>query len=293
MAALGFAGCSVLTSLDGLAPTDAGAGPDAGEAGADAAIADAGQTDAPMIDAPTADAPTGDAGACAAFAHGPKMALAGSICIDTTEVRNADYQLFIAAKGTDVTGQAPECAWNATWQPDAKCTFDPGAQPDYPVVAVDQCDAAGYCKWAGKRLCGKVGGGVVPGTSMSVLDDAKTSERTAACTAAGVHKFPYGDTFDAEACNGGEHSGTRAIVSVATTPGCVGGYPGIFDMAGNVHEWENACDSVTAGDGGANDNCAFRGGSYHDLVQDSCFTAYSWARSMIDCDIGFRCCGDP
>jgi formylglycine-generating enzyme required for sulfatase activity len=222
------------------------------------------------------------------------MVRAGAICIDTTEVTETQYQAFMTAKAGDVSGQVPQCTWNTDWSPKVStCLFDPTGHATFPVTGMDWCDAWGFCAWAGKRLCGRVDGGVVPSTDGGVIDDPKQSERTAVCTKDGLHRFPYGDTFDKNACNGGEHDGTRDTVPVGSTPGCVGGYPGVFDMAGNVHEWENACDKTPAGGPGANDICAFRGGSYHDVLADSCFTDFAWERARIDCDIGFRCCADP
>ena len=83
------------------------------------------------------------------------------------------------------------------------------------------------------------------------------------------------------------------IVAVGTTPGCEGGFPGIFDLAGNVHEWEDACYPIS-GPGDRADKCWFRGGSYHDL-DNSCTSAWEVSRDYVDdlCDIGFRCCADP
>jgi len=288
--------CEAVFPLDGYEGT-----PDGGDVdGSD----DRAAPDAPGDEAvddgdtgPRPDAADGgqspDADVCARFTRGPKMVRAGAICIDSTEVTEAQYQLFIAAKAGDAGLQPPECSWNTTWVPATTCPFDPSGHAAYPVEGIDWCDAYGYCAWAGKRLCGRVGGGTIPSSDASVVGDYRTSERTAVCTQGGALQFPYGNVFDPNGCNGGEHAGPREPVPVETTPGCQGGYPGVFDMAGNVHEWENACDTTTSGANGANDVCAFRGGSFHDVPQDSCATTYAWGRAQIDCDIGFRCCADP
>lgn len=244
-----------------------------------------------------------DAGGCGRFTRGPKMVAVPNGCIDSTEVTQAQYQIFLDAKGTDMSGQGPECTWNATYGAALMCGFDPVGHANFPVNGVDWCDATAYCKWAGKRLCGHVGGGGLietnnyppsTGNMQPDLSRSDISEWTAACSQGGVRPFPYAGSFMGEACNGGEHTGTRAIVEVGTTPGCVGGYPGLFDMAGNVHEWEDACAPLNGNPPGATDGCWFRGGSYHD-PGDSCTMAFQTPRNYVDqdCDIGFRCCADP
>jgi formylglycine-generating enzyme required for sulfatase activity len=285
-------GCRLFVDLDGLqggAPTDGG-GPDAMDAGVDA------PPDAPSSDAPP-DAP-GDAaadasdGGCGRFTTGTPMIKVDGFCIDKTEVTNAQYAAFLAAKGADISGQPSECAWNATYNPSVMCPLDNLGKANYPVNGVDWCDAVAYCKWAGKRLCGKVGGGGLVATTQSPLNDYQQSEWMAACSKNGASIYPYGGiTFDGAKCAGGERGGSATTVPVGSFPGCEGGFPGLFDMAGNIHEWENACFAY---DGGAADHCWFRGGSYHDLG-DTCVTSYDTQRDYVDglCDIGLRCCADP
>jgi formylglycine-generating enzyme required for sulfatase activity len=267
----------------------------------DAAVDAASGGDAPF-DAP-ADAPA-DAVGCGRYTRGPKMVAVPNGCIDSTEVTQAQYQLFLAAKNGDMSGQGPECTWNPTYGPALMCGFDPVGHASFPVNGVDWCDATAYCQWAGKRLCGHVGGGALIETNNDLpatgnmekdLSRADISEWTAACSQGGTRPFPYGGALVPEACNGGEHSGTpRAVVDVGTTPGCVGGYPGLFDMAGNVHEWENACAPLNGAPPSRTDGCWFRGGSYHDNG-NACTTAFKTSRDYVDadCDIGFRCCASP
>jgi hypothetical protein len=72
------------------------------------------------------------------------------------------------------------------------------------------------------------------------------------------HPVPYGDTFVDEACNT-----TAAVAGVRETGGWHGesaSLDGVFDMSGNVAEWEDACmvdpfDSTKT-------SCLLRGGSF-------------------------------
>jgi len=264
--------------------------------------------DAPPNPDTSADAPAGDtasdtpvdAGAtgCGRFTYGPKMVearmLTKPVCVDSTEVTQAQYQQFLTAKNGKTDGQDPECAWNVVYAPSLMCTFDPVNLGSFPVNGVDWCDAKAFCKWAGKRLCGGGNGGHITTDTISELQRSEVDEWTAVCSHNDQMAYPYGPSPLPEACNGGEHSGMpRAIVAVGTTPGCEGGFPGIFDLLGNVHEWEDACYPFT-GTGTRADKCWFRGGSYHDL-DNSCTTAFEVSRDYVDylCDIGFRCCADP
>lgn len=256
------------------------------------------------LNAPTdaaADGPanqdTPAATGCSRFSHGPAMVMAPTptrmICIDATEVTQAQYQQFLDSKNGDTTGQATECMWNNVYGPSQTCTFDPTGHGAYPVNGVDWCDAVAYCAWAGKRLCGGPTGGLIETSAKADLAMAQVSEWAAACTHSGDRAYPYGTAFNGAACNGGESRSTPAIVPVATTPGCEGAYPGIFDLVGNVHEWVDACYQVS-GTPGRRDKCWFSGGSYHD-PENSCASAWDVTRDYVDslCDIGFRCCADP
>src|SRR5262249_40663852 len=110
---------------------------------------------------------------------------------------------------------------------------------DRPVHAVDWCDAFAYCAWAGKRLCGRIAGGSVDPTFGTDL--ASESEWYNACSRGGQHAYPYGDTYDPRACNGLEYgAGTGPQLPVGSLSSCTGGFAGLFDMSGNVSEWEDS-----------------------------------------------------
>jgi formylglycine-generating enzyme required for sulfatase activity len=81
-------------------------------------------------------------------------------------------------------------------------------------------------------------------------------------------------------------------MNVGTNPQCVGGYPGIFDMSGNVEEWENACTPGGAPDGGPSKYvCHVRGGSYlWDGGECEPKIAAIRERYRPGSGIGIRCC---
>jgi formylglycine-generating enzyme required for sulfatase activity len=113
-----------------------------------------------------------------------------------------------------------------------------------------------------------------------------------ACTGAGTSKYVYGgDNYKPGVC---DTDGTGRV-DAGSLAGCEGGFPGIFDMSGNVEEWEDSCEP--AGDAGAsNDSCPWRGGSFNDgdfptnYRCDISGSYYMGPRSTRSLDIGFRCC---
>jgi formylglycine-generating enzyme required for sulfatase activity len=156
------------------------------------------------------------------------------------------------------------------------------------VAFVDWCDAVAYCKWAGKRLCGKIGGGPVARADFA---DATKSQWHNACSAGGAKLWPYGSVYSATACNG-QGNGAGAPIAVASMATCEGGVPGVYDMSGNVFEWEDSCANNTMGQG---DICPTRGGSYQSpavaLRCDDGQTFYRDAAGVVGPYVGFRCCG--
>ena len=263
---------------------------------------------------------------CECPPHMAIVALAGggAYCVDQTEVTKGEYNKFITAN-VPVTDQIDIC------KPPANPTFVPqGAWPPattpapgiafsygLPVHYVDWCDAAAYCKWAKKELCGKIGGGSV---AVADVNDPTKSAWFNACSAQGTKTYPYASTFDVARCNSNATLGhtpgdmpagvygfpangdqgvyqinaSDAVGAVGTdiSTSCQGGSVSLYQMSGNVAEWEDACDATTTVA-----NCRVRGGSYtanDDASQVSCAATRVIARlpaSPADlADVGLRCC---
>jgi len=239
----------------------------------------------------------GDA-ACATGKGGPMRQIptpsGGTMCIDETEVTVGAYQEFLAS-GAEVTfpdgdpakarcdakqGHAPSCE-------EAKCA---GAGCDLPQTCVDQCDAKAYCLWAGKRLCGALAGGT---SALAEANDPTKSQWQNACSSGG-RDWPYGPSYDAQACNTSDHQpapcGGPAVT--AGYPACQapqGPYDQVFDLSGNVSEW---VDASQEGADWPEQRCVIMGGSYvHYWGDASCTGAtLEWPCNAQNPEFGFRCC---
>lgn len=248
----------------------------------DATVEDTSSSDARDVSA--ADAPDGpDFDAGCPDGRGPAAVRVGSYCVDSTEVTVSQYQEFVSAN-VDPKTQDPECLFNTD--------FTPGKQnspPNNAITYVSWCDAKAYCRWAGKHLCGKVGGGSLQ------LSAATTNqgEWWNACSRGGERIYPYGNTYEPTTCNG-KDALVAGIVGVGTFKACGGGYSGLFDMSGNAAEWIDACGSISTGDAGRRDACATLGGSVAmttDWLKCNNGGTFLAPREVkTDSDIGFRCC---
>lgn len=282
----GFDGGTTVAIEDG-GPADARAPDAAADGGGGGSNGEDGGSDAAL-----AECPTSLPGPALVQVPAPPESSIGSYCIDATEVTNAQYAAFLGASPA-TSGQPAECAWNTSYVPLAG--WPATGRDEYPVVFVDWCDARAYCAWAGKRLCGKIGGGA----SAFGNWNATASEWYNTCSAGGTLVYPYGDSYMGAACVGldydgtsGYQSGTDVAQPVGSAAGCHGvsaPFDAIFDLSGNVHEWEDSCDGAT----GAANNCHVRGGSFGMGASSSLECGYNFlARDFQSASGGFRCCSD-
>jgi formylglycine-generating enzyme len=227
--------------------------------------------------------------------------------IDAREVTNAQYQDWLLTAPT-TAAQGAVCDWNDSFEPGASSfgPLDSGSECDnwlqkelaqgrdqHPVACVDWCDAAAYCKWAGKRLCASIDGGSIKVSAGSTLHlQPAVSEWHRACTNNGLRTYPYGNQFNAGTCS---HDGGGSA-PVGQYKQCVGGYPGIYDMSGNVMEWENACTQYD--NPPEHQNCLARGGAWWNVTEANatdapelaCGYSPEWRRDTLSLGVGFRCC---
>jgi formylglycine-generating enzyme required for sulfatase activity len=238
----------------------------------------------------------------------------GTYCIDTAEVTNSDYNVFLSA-GQVIQNLPPVCAYKAdpmnlqgyvpgNWPP-------PPSQLTVPVSYVDWCDAYAYCAYSKKHLCGKIGGGPNNDPGNTEYADITKSEWFNACSAQGNNDYPYGDIYKYASCRGVDQSLSSTVTGVCpsvanpmpsnacagvldvTLPQyqlCQGGVVGLYGMSGNLAEWENSCD-----DPANPTTCHVRGGSHCETGTAPggalrCDELSLRAVKYQDCDVGFRCC---
>jgi formylglycine-generating enzyme required for sulfatase activity len=295
LALAAFGAIASCATFDGLTAGDGGDTPDGSTSGPDGADVDAealdgGGQDDSAVDAGADGTIIPDAAFVCPAGPGPVMVKVGTYCVDGTEVTNAHYEAFLAqvqSNAAAVAGLPAACGFKtapgltpANWPQAA-------AKASRPVAWVDWCDAYAYCKWAGKRLCGAIAGGSLPPAEYK---DAAASQWFGACSHGGdgQHAFPYGSTYDPDRCNGLDRNNDAGLtIDVAAATNCVGGFPGIFDMSGNVEEWEDTCTATT----GAKDDCQVRGGAADDVAAAMrCERNARVTRDYRSAHKGFRCC---
>jgi formylglycine-generating enzyme required for sulfatase activity len=121
--------------------------------------------------------------------------------------------------------------------------------------------------------------------------DASSSQWYNVCSSGGVNAYTYGNTYNGPACNDYDFWGgtNYTTLPVGHMTDCHGPdpYAGVFDMTGNVTEWEDSCSAST----GETDNCRLRGGTFG-AAQNvlGCNYLYTLPRNTISVAFGFRCC---
>ncbi len=216
--------------------------------------------------------------------------------IDRTEVSMSAYAAWLGTS-PDLAAQPKGCGWNTSFALDPGCLQEGTDRVlctsegcNSPVVCIDWCDAYAFCAAEGRRLCGRIGGGMNP---RSESNAAGESEWFNGCSAAGQFAWFSGSSVPG-ACT---YSGNaNAPYDVGTRDSCASpspGYSSLRDMAGNVAEWEDSCDRPAQNaEANASDECLTRGGSYQDaLAATACEATSARLRNTTAFDLGFRCCG--
>lgn len=218
-------------------------------------------------------------------------------CIDETEISVASYELF----STAVTPATAKNPLPAPCNVAAKTSFVAGypsgadAGAALPVRYVDWCDAFAYCDWAGKRLCGQIGGKTNP---YDRPNDPSSGQWRRACSvdkgSVDASVWPYGASPNGELCQtrdrdtGVADAPPTAPVESGSLSGCKGASSELnaplFDQSGNVAEWEDSCSPSYV-------TCWVRGGSFRTpSAQASCAASEAKAPLTRSDAIGFRCC---
>jgi hypothetical protein len=152
-----------------------------------------------------------------------------------------------------------------------------------------------YCNALGKQLCGARPDALMQGPVVFTdFTNAEKDQFEYACTADGKQQFVYGDTYDPTACNTGCRPGACHTIVVASNPKCQGAqnsvaFPGVFDLNGNVAEWDGVCASP---DPAA--QCHVREGDMQAMATTSTCDYGTGvalvARNVAQPTVGFRCC---
>ncbi len=156
----------------------------------------------------------------------------------------------------------------------SRCNFGKDDRDAHPINCITFTGAEQVCAWLGGRLCTE-------------------EEWLAVCRGTDDRAYPYGDRYSSELCNvesnaGGSAPSANDTLPVGSSPGCEGGLAGVFDLAGNVAEWIDACQGSY---------CKFRGAGYLSNEPVDLFTSCGGVcagnqKTLQSNVVGVRCCRD-
>ena len=210
--------------------------------------------------------------------------------IDATEVTKGQYDAWLATSPSLLPStDAANCGYVTSYSEQTTDGVYAGPDADHhPVVNVDWCDAYAYCFGVDKRLCGAIGGGPLDYAS---YDDVTQSQWYRACSSGGTNTYPYGNVYQPSTCDGFDYwNGNSSIwqtVAVGSLAKCVTsmtGYAGVYDLSGNVWEWEDSCYST-----GWGSICRLSGGGFGGQ-ELACGGDWADSRQAAGVGVGFRCC---
>lgn len=146
--------------------------------------------------------------------------------------------------------------------PETEKVYSCAAQGVKPSAFITFFQAGQVCRNSGKHLC-------------------TAQEWYTACAGPGGLEYPYGDTYEAAACN----TSSAAAVPTGSLAQCTSGF-GAFDMSGNLYEW-------VFDDARALGFQPIAGGAYNSGDTSSCDKTYNVSTSTQSPARGWRCCKLP